>query len=299
MSREKALARRSQLFVPANKPRFMATALQRGADAIILDLEDSVPVDELDTARRALAEVIPSIAGALDLFVRVNKPFRQLIEDLDAAVPAHPTGLVLPKVDSADEIRVMDALVLERELRHGIAPGSIEFQVLVETCQGLANVSNIAVASPRIVSLSLGVEDLAKELEIDPEAPAFDVSWAHGRVLMAAVAAGLAPYGLMRSLANFSDLEALADDVHRARQFGFVGAACIHPRQVAVLNEGFAPSDEEVIHAREVVTALEEAQRQGTAAISLHGRMIDVPVAERARRVLRRADLLSAQDRPS
>jgi citrate lyase subunit beta/citryl-CoA lyase len=109
---------------------------------------------------------------------------------------------------------------------------------------------------------------------------------------MAARAAGIAPYGLMNSLSNFADLDALADDVHRSRAFGFVGAFCIHPSQVPVLNAGFAPSEDEVARASQIVAALEAAERQGAASAALDGRMIDVPVADRARRVLRRADLI-------
>jgi citrate lyase subunit beta/citryl-CoA lyase len=280
------------LFVPANRPRFVAAAARHGADAIILDLEDSVPPDERKAARDALADAVRALSPSHDVSIRVNKPFEVLIDDLDAAVAARPAALVLPKVESVVEVAIIDALVGEREIRHGIVRGSIELQVLVETCAGLAKVTEIAAASPRIVSLTLGVEDLASELEIEPGGPGFDLSWAHGAVLMAARAAGIAPYGLMDSLSNFTDLDTLAADVRRSRAFGFVGAFCIHPRQVAVLNAGFAPSEEEVSRARQIVSALDEAVRNGTASAALEGRMIDVPVADRARRVLRRAKLI-------
>ena len=116
---------------------------------------------------------------------------------------------------------------------------------------------------------------------------------------MASRAAGIAPYGLMNSLSNFTDLNTLADDVRRSRAFGFVGAFCIHPIQVPVLNSGFAPSEDEVYRARQVVAALDEAKRNGAASAALDGRMIDVPVADRARRILRRADLVHAQAKSS
>lgn len=289
MSTEGALARRSQLFVPANRPNFLASAGRHGADGVILDLEDSVPAHERVRARNALADAVPALSQGRYVSVRVNKSFEVLVDDLDAAVASRPAALVLPKVESCVEVTVVDALVAERELRHGIARGSIEFQVLVENCLGVANVMEIAGSSPRIVSLTLGVEDLAKELEVEPGAPGFDMAWAHGRVLMAARAAGIAPYGLMNSLSNFADLDTLTSDVRRSRAFGFVGAFCIHPSQVAVLNAGFTPSDAEVSKARKVIAALDEAQLNGAASAALDGRMIDVPVADRARRVLRRA----------
>jgi len=299
MFRERALARRSQLFVPANRPKFVTAAGRHGADAIILDLEDSVPPDERGTARDALADAVRVLSEGHHVSVRVNKPFEVLVDDLDAAVAARPAALVLPKVESAVEVNIVDALVGEREIRHGIARGSIELQVLVETCLGLANVLEIAGASQRMVSLTLGVEDLAKELEVEPGTPEFDLSWAHSRVLMAARAAGVAPYGLLNSLSNFTDLDTLAANVRRSRAFGFVGAFCIHPSQVPVLNAWFAPSEDEVSQARRVVAALDEAERSGAASAALDGRMIDVPVADRARRVLRRADLIHQQSRSS
>jgi citrate lyase subunit beta/citryl-CoA lyase len=293
MSAEKALMRRSQLFVPANRPKLVSGAGRHQADAFIFDLEDSVPPHERGAAREALADAVTSLSGDRYVSVRVNKPFDVVIDDLDAAVAARPAALVIPKVESAVEVKVLDALVGEREIRQGMAWGTIELQVLVETSLGLANVMEIAAASPRIVSMTLGIEDLAKELEIEPGGAGFDLSWAHGRVLMAARAAGIAPYGLMNSLSNYADLDALTADVHRSRAFGFVGAFCIHPTQVAILNAGFAPSEAEVAQARRIVAALDDAERAGAASTSLDGRMIDVPVAERARRILRRADSLA------
>jgi len=230
MFRERALARRSQLFVPANRPKFVTAAGRHGADAIILDLEDSVPPDERGTARDALADAVRVLSEGHHVSVRVNKPFEVLVDDLDAAVAARPAALVLPKVESAVEVNIVDALVGEREIRHGIARGSIELQVLVETCLGLANVLEIAGASQRMVSLTLGVEDLAKELEVEPGTPEFDLSWAHSRVLMAARAAGVAPYGLLNSLSNFTDLDTLAANVRRSQRLRVCGGFLYPPQ---------------------------------------------------------------------
>ena len=298
MSTESALARRSQLFVPANRTNFVTSAGRHRADGVILDLEDSVPAHERVRARKALTGAVPALSQAGYVSIRVNKSFEVLVDDLDAAVASRPAALVLPKVESGVEVTVVDALVRERELRHGIPCGSIEFQVLVETCLGVANVMEIAGSSPRVVSMTLGVEDLAMELEVEPGATGFDMAWAHSRVLMAARAAGIAPYGLMNSLSNFADLGTFTADVARSRAFGFVGAFCIHPSQVAVLNAGFTPSDAEVSRARKVVAALDEAQLKGAASAVLDGRMIDVPVADRARRVLRRAIQIDQQTAP-
>ncbi len=288
---------RSQLFVPGNRANFIAGADRYAADGIILDLEDSVPESELHAARQALTNAVSVLSVRQPVSVRVNKAIEVLIPDLDAAVAARPYSLVVPKVESAAEVGVIDALIYERELRHGITPGSINLQVLVETCMGLANVLEIALSSKRLVSMTLGVEDLAKELEVEPGQVGFDLSWAHSRVLMAACAAHVSPLGLLCSLSNFTDLNAFANDVRRSKAFGFVGAFCIHPAQVPLLNAGFAPSQTQLSQARRVVAALDEAVRHGAASAALDGRMIDVPVAERARKVIRRADSYSGEGR--
>ncbi len=278
------------LFVPANRPKFVHSAHERGADAIILDLEDSVPVAEKASAREALKEASRMVGrNGADVFIRVNKPFEIAIYDLDAAIEAKPAGVVFPKVETADEVKILNALVAEREIRGGIPAGTLEFMLLIESAAGLEQVSEIASCCSRTGTLSLGMEDLSKELEIDLTRPGTDLSWAHARIVMSARAHGLFPFGLVGSLANFSDAEAFRSLVAASRQFGYVGASCIHPAQVSILNEGFAPSAEEVTEAKAVIAAYEEAERNGTAAASLNGRMIDVPIVERARQLLRRA----------
>lgn len=291
MRRERALARRSMLFVPANRPKFVTSAHTRRADAIILDLEDSVPLAEKEIARKALEAAVPTVGSdGADVYVRVNKPFALVVEDLDAAVAARPRGLVFPKVESAEEVKILDALTGEREVRGGLERGTFEFKLVIESAMGLENISGIAAASPRATMLSLGMEDLSKELEIDLTLPGYDLSWAHGRVVMAARAHGMAPLGLVRSIADFADLKALAKAVADSRQFGYVGASCIHPSQVPILNTGFSPSEEELAKARQIVETYERAERDGTSAVALEGRMVDIPIVERARQKLRRAN---------
>ena len=289
-SRKEAPLRRSMLFVPANRPKFIGSAHERGADCISLDLEDSVPASEKSAARNSLREAVPSVgrAGA-DVFIRVNKPFEILIDDLDAAVSSKPTGIIFPKVESADEVRILDALTAEREIRNGFSRGSLEFGILIETPRGLEKISEIAAASPRSAFLSLGSEDLSKDLEIDLTQPGWDLSWAHGRLILAARANGLAPMGLLGSIANISDTDSFTRVVTASRQFGYVGAACIHPNQVPILNRGFSPSADELARAKEIVEAFECAEREGKASVAVNGRMVDIPVLERARRKLRRA----------
>ena len=156
-------------------------------------------------------------------------------------------------------------------------------------CHGTDNGNRIASSCSRMNLLSSGMEDLSKEFEIDPTRPGTDLTWAHVRIILSAKAHGLIPFGLVESLANFADTDGLRQVVAASRQFGYGGASCIHPAQVPILNEGFAPSSEEVAKAKAVIAAYEEAEKTGVVPVFLDGRMIDVPVVERAKQLLRRA----------
>lgn len=283
--------RRTQLFLPANRPERAAKAAGSGADAVILDLEDSLPPAERPAARRGLADLMVRVRDArpgLPVLVRVNAG-ADLADDVRAAVAAGADGLVVPMVESARTVLEVEALLDGAEREHGLAAGSVQVELLVETSRGLLAVAEIAAAGRRTVALMLGVEDLATELEVDPTSPDADLRWAHGLIVCAARAHGLAPYGLLGSLTNFRDLPALAADARRSRAFGYLGALCIHPAQVDVLNDAFTPSAREVAHARAVLDAMARAVEQGSAAAQLDGRMIDTPMVDRARRLLTRA----------
>lgn len=288
---EAALRRRAQLFLPANRPERAAKAATSGADAVILDLEDSVPVTARAGARSGLATTVTALRAArgdLHVLVRVNSD-DDLAADVDAAVDAGADGVLVPKVESAARVTEVEHLLDAAEAAAGAAPGTTEVQLLVETPRGLLEVAAIAAAGTRTVAMMLGTEDLAVELEVDPSSPDFDIRWAHGLVLCAARAHGLVPYGLMGGLANFRDLPALEREAQQARAFGYLGSLCIHPAQVPVVRRAFAPTTAEVAHARAVVAALDAAEAAGTSAVQLEGRMIDTPVALRARRLLARA----------
>ncbi|MET1037317.1 MAG: CoA ester lyase, partial [Aeromicrobium sp.] len=287
-ARETARRRRTQLFVPANKPAFVAKAAASGADAVILDLEDSVPAELRPAAREGLAGAVAELVAIdpqLHVLVRVNND-ATVGDDVRAAVGAGVHAVLLPMTESADDVRRVEALLDEAERSVGALLGRTELQLLVETPRGLMDIAAIAGAGERVVAMMLGIEDLSTELEIDPRSPDFDVRWAHGLLICAARAHGLAPYGLMGSLANFRDLPALAVDARQARAFGYLGALCIHPVQIEIVTEAFSPTAAEIADARAVVAALEHGEREGTSAVKIEGRMIDTPMGERARRLL-------------
>ena len=279
---------RSLLFVPVTRADFVAKAHTRGADAIQLDLEDAVAPSEKRAAREALPAAAERVAGhGIDVVVRVNRPWRLLVRDLEAAVLPGVRALALPKVPSAEHIRACAEIVAELEAERGLEPGGIGFIAMVETAEGLLRAPDIAAAHPRVVAITLGAEDYATDLGITPE-PDLLIAPKQA-IILAARAAGILPYGLLGTVAHYADTEAFAATVERSRRLGFVGSSAIHPSQVPLLNTGFSPPPEAVAQAERLVAAYEQAKSQGQGAIEFEGSMIDEPVAERARRLLTQA----------
>ena len=282
---------RSQLYVPANNPKFIAKAHTRGADAIILDLEDSVPASERDKARAGLADAVASVGqqGA-DPTVRINSPEAAAFEDLDAAVVPGVRGLYVTKVRDPDYVEAVAGKVAELEAARGIVPGTIRLVAMVETAQAYLQAYDIARADDRLFALVLGGEDIALDLHMVPDEDT--LNFPKQQMAIVARAAGLVPFGIMGTIADYNDLEAVKAVAERSRRFGFEGAACIHPSVVPVLNEAFSPSAEEVDHARRVVDAYAEAEAAGKGAITVDGKMIDVPVVRRAENLLTRYEAI-------
>lgn len=276
---------RSLLFVPAHEARFVARAHERGADAIILDLEDAVPPEAKHAARAGLPAAVERVgqAGAA-VMVRVNHGIRLLAQDLEAAVLPKIAALVLPKVESADWVMEVAAAVAELEAERGLEPDAIRFVLQIETPAALPRLPAIAAAHSRIAAVTLGPEDFCAALGAIPGPEV--LMGPNLAVLQAARAAGVLPLGFVGSIGNFSDLAAYRALVAQARSLGFRGAMAVHPAQVAVLNEYFSPSREEIAWAGRVLAAARAAQAEGRGAVRLDGRMIDAPVVRRAEEVL-------------
>lgn len=279
---------RSLLFVPVTRADFVAKAHTRGADAIQLDLEDAVAPSEKPAAREALPAAVAQIAGhGIDVVVRVNRPWRLLVRDLEAAVQPGVRALALPKVPNAEHIGACAEIVAELEAERGLEPGGIGFIAMVETAEGLLAARDIAAAHPRVLALTLGAEDYATDLGIVPEPDLLAAP--KQQVIVAARAAGVLPYGLLGTVAHYADADAFTETVERSRRLGFVGSSAIHPSQVPILNAGFTPPPEAVAHAERLVAAYDQAKAQGLGAIEFEGSMIDEPVAQRAKKLLERA----------
>ena len=286
---------RSLLFVPVTQRRFVDGAARRGADAIILDLEDSVAGLEKERARTLVPEAAEVVSrGGADVVVRINRPLRMAVRDIEAAVGPRVLALALPKADSAEHVRLIAEIVDEVEVERGVPLGTTRLLAMVETTAAFFRLAEIARAHPRLCALSLGAEDFATSAGILPEADALTMP--KQMAVFAARAAGIMPLGFIGSIAEFHDLDGFRETIRRSRRFGFIGASVIHPSQVPILNEEFRASPQEVDHARRVVAAYDKALAEGVGAVTVDGKMVDVPVVERARLVLDRETAIAARE---
>jgi citrate lyase subunit beta/citryl-CoA lyase len=278
---------RSLLYVPSNVRKFIDGAHRRGADAIILDLEDSVPESERPAARRDLRASARTVAqGGADVVVRINRPWRQTILDLEAAVWPEVQALALTKIDSAEHVRLIEEVVSDLEAERSMPAGAIKFDVMVETAAAWFDMPAIAKSSARNVALTLGGEDFALSVGMVPDADGLFMP--KQQLAFAARAAGIMPLGFIGTVADYKDLDGFRETVRRSRRLGFLGASVIHPGQIAILNEEFGPSAEEVASAEKIVAAYKEATAAGRGSISVDGKMVDVPVVIRAEQLLAR-----------
>ncbi|SFB15638.1 citrate lyase subunit beta / citryl-CoA lyase [Rhizobium sp. NFR07] len=273
----------SLLYVPGNAARFLEKAGQRGADAIIIDLEDAVPENAKTEARDGLAKWVPEIKqSGCKVFVRVNHTDR-LIDDAVAATIAGADGLYVPKVSSPDVLaRLVESLEPHEKDRSPIA-----FVPLIEDMTGLFEVRAIAKA-PRVLALAAGGEDLATAMDARPTPEV--LRYPKLMIHYAAKEAGVLSMGLLRTVADFADKDALRAAALEAREFGFDGASCIHPSVVPILNESFAPTAEEVAWAQKVIAANAEEAAAGRGAFMLDGKFVDAPIVTRAQNLLRRTE---------
>jgi citrate lyase subunit beta/citryl-CoA lyase len=282
------------MFVPVTAEKFVRAGADKGADAIILDLEDAVAPSQKEHARTLIAGAIPQVnRNGADVVVRVNRPWRLLVRDLEAAVVPGVAALMLTKVDSPEHVHAVEEIVSELEAERGLPTGALKFIALVETASGFFRIEQIAKCSQRVVGLSLGSEDFAADvgMQSDPEG----LFYPKQHTIFAARAAGIMPMGFIGSIADFRDQEAFRAIVRRSRRLGFMCASAVHPLQVAVLNQEFSPDPAEVARAERMIAAYDEAYAQGLGAVQFEGAMIDVPVVNRARSVVRRAAALKGR----
>lgn len=278
---------RSLLYVPANVEKYVDKAHERGADCIQLDLEDSVPAAEKERARTLVPAAAKRVRrGGADVIVRINRPLSLAVRDLEACVGPEVDGFAITKVEGRDHLKLLDELVSELEAKRGIAHGRTKFLAMIETPGAYFQMPAIAHAVERTVAMNIGGEDFALESGMAPVEETLLLP--KQQMIFAARAAGILPMGFIASVAGFGDWPAFRAMVARSRQFGFMGASCIHPGQVPIVNEGYTPAADEVTYAKRVIDENAAAEAAGRASFAIDGKMIDVPVVERARRLLER-----------
>jgi citrate lyase subunit beta/citryl-CoA lyase len=279
---------RSLMFCPANAQRFIDKAHTRGADAIILDLEDSIAPQDKSAARAGLESAVSTVGqSGADVLVRINRELDLAVDDIKAAVAPGVTALVVPKVMGPEHLRLLAELIDARELARGMPLGHTGMVALVESAAALEKLADIARANGRMVGLAVGGEDLATDLHAEPTADTLYVAKMMG--LHAARAAGILPVGTLAGVSALADNAGYKAMLKRSRGLGFACATCVHPAQVPLLNEAFGPSPTETARAREMVAAYEEGLARGAGAVKFEGLMVDKPVADRAYQILERA----------
>lgn len=288
---------RSFLFAPGNHPRRVGKAFSLGADAVILDLEDSVAPSDKEAARKPVAEALAANAGKPGRprgYVRVNAmgtPY--CFRDLTEVVGRGVDGVVLPKVENAADLHAIDWLICNLERERGLAVGAIDLIPIVETAAGISRIDRVLQARSlkpysgiwRVRRVAFGAADYSHDLGLAPSREEPELAHARERVVLASRAARMEG-PLDSPWFHLKDAEGYRKAVERSRRMGFRGRMCIHPDQVAAANEGYAPTSEEIARAERIVAAFREAEAKGTGAIQVDGQMIDYPIVNQAERLL-------------
>jgi len=288
------MPRRSIHFVPGGQQKMLEKALTLPADGLILDLEDAVPPDRKAATRPIVREWLARDFGGRERWIRMNPISTELArDDLAETIAGRPDGYVVPKPRHAGDVREIAQLLDRLEHRHGIPPGSTRLlPIATETPEGLLNIRDVAAASPRIVAVSWGIEDLGAAMGLPR------VRDAHGRYLdipryartMCAVAASAAGVDWLDTVyTDIADLDGLRRECEDGVAMGFSGKISIHPSQIEVINAVFTPDKTQVAEARELVALFEEHRARGAYAFRFKGQMVDAPHLARARKLIERA----------
>jgi len=282
---------RSILYVPGNVPKFIDRAHERGADCVLVDLEDSVQPAQKPEARAMLAETMSKVArGGADVAVRINRPIRLAVADIEAAVRPGLSALFVTKTESVQHLRLLDEAVTELEKERGLPIGGIGFAAMIEHPRALAHINDIAEHGPRVIAMMLGGEDFALETGSVPGDETLELP--KRMVAFAAQAHGMPMIGILGTVADYSDPDAYRKSAERARRFGFSGGTCIHPGLVTALNEAYTPKADEVAYALKLIEADRRAAAEGRGSFSVDGKMIDIPVIDRARKLIARHEAI-------
>lgn len=273
------------MFVPGNNPGMMADAHIYGPDSIMLDLEDSVTLAEKDAARLLVYHALQSVDyGNTEMVVRINPlntPFGR--KDIEAVVRAGVHVIRMPKTETADEVREVEAEILRVEQRLGCV-GRTQIMAAIESALGVVNAYDIATASSRMMGIALGAEDYCANLKTQRTPSGNELQLARQTIVVAARAAGIDALDTVYS--NLNDMDTFRAEVEYIKSLGFDGKSIINPRQIEVVNEVFAPKEKDIAKARTILAAIKEAEARGSGVVSVNGKMVDKPVVIRAQRTI-------------
>lgn len=282
--------RRTMLFVPGNNPGMLQNAGILGADSVILDLEDAVSLGEKDSARILVRNAIKNVNFyGTEIVVRINPLTTEFgHEDVLEIGAANPNAILVPKATSED-MEEVDGMLSKIERKKGFKLGSIKLFALVESAFGVENVYDIIKSSKRIIGVLLGAEDLTADLGIKRTKVGEEIFYARSKVSTACRA--LRVDSIDTPFADMEDTEGFIKDINMAKSLGFTGKAAINPRQVDIIHEVFAPTEDEIRNAGRIIEAMEEAKKEGKGVFSLDGKMVDAPIITRAQNTINKAKL--------
>ncbi len=280
-------SRRALLYMPGDNWKMITKSVTLGVDSICMDMEDGTAINKKAEARATIAKALQELDfGASEKLARINSVGSGWEkDDIEAVLPHHPDGIVIPKVESFEQVEWASRIIEDAELKHGWKLNSIRILIGVETAKGIMNLKEIA-AHPRLDAIIFGGEDFAASIGAVRTRDAIELLYARQAVIVACAAYDLQPIDIVTI--DYKDLEALKVESEFGARLGFSGKQVIHPNQVSVVQEAFTPSDEAIAYARRIVETFEASQKEGKGAYSLDGKMIDMPLLKNAQKVLSR-----------
>ena len=281
-------SRRALLYMPGDNWKMITKSITLGVDSICMDMEDGTAINKKAEARATIAKALQELDfGTSEKLARINSVGSGWEKvDIEAVLPYRPDGIVIPKVESIEQVEWASRIIEDAELKNGWPVNSIRILIGVETAKGILNLKEIA-AHPRLDAIIFGGEDFAASIGAVRTKDAIELLYARQAVIVACTAYDLQPIDIVTI--DYKDLEALKAEAEFGARLGFSGKQVIHPNQVPVAQEAFTPSDEAITYARRIVETFEASQKEGKGAYSLDGKMIDMPLLKNAQKVLARA----------
>ncbi|MCI0550560.1 MAG: CoA ester lyase [Anaerolineae bacterium] len=290
-------SRRALLYMPGDDRRKIEKATTLGVDSICMDMEDGVAANKKAVARAVIAQAMKELDfGNSERCIRINSIGSGLEKrDLVAALATNPDSIVVPKIETADQVKWVSEHIESYELSSNLSIGAIRLLIGVETAKGILNLKEIAEADKRLEAIIFGAEDYAASVGATRTKEATEVLYARSALVTACAANDLQAIDMV--YIDFRDLEGLRVEAEQGAGLGFSGKQVIHPNQVVPVQEAFTPSDEAIEYAKRVVESFEASQKEGKGAYALDGKMIDMPLLKNAQKVLDRARAAGKEER--